>query len=165
MMKSEIKNGIVLSVCVILIVVLVYFSTAYFMTGEIGDSKKKSNNDGNVTQTEQSSVGDNYKNMIIASKTFDIEEQDYMVMFFSEKKVSETLSNALLNYDSKGADINLYKVNTDEVINSYVKSNQDNSIPNSSDELKIKDKALITISSGKVSSYVTNESDIINALK
>ena len=40
-MKNEIKNGIVIAICVILISVIVYLTTAIFLTGEIGNKKDK----------------------------------------------------------------------------------------------------------------------------
>jgi len=103
--------------------------------------------------------------MIIAGKTFDQKEDNYMVLFFSNGKASDNLKNAITSYDSGNKDIKLYKVNTDEVINKYVKSNSDNTLPTNSKDLKINGNALITISSKNVSSYITDESQIINALK
>lgn len=38
-MRNELKNGIILSITVILIILVVYLTTAVFMTGEIGSKK------------------------------------------------------------------------------------------------------------------------------
>lgn len=168
-MKNEIKNGLIISICVVLIIVLVYFITAVFMTGEIGRVNKKDTKDNSSTEkgnlNTQSLSNESYNNMIIASKTFKMNDEKYMVVFFSKKNASDSVKSALSSYDSGTHDVKLYKVNVDEVINSYVKSDSENTTPISSDDLKIKENALITISSGKVSSYLTKEADIINALK
>lgn len=167
-MKDEVKNGIIISVCVVIIIVLVYFMTAVFMTGEIGGNNKKEAKDTSTMEKEEpntSSLSESYNNMIIASKTFKMSDEKYMVLFFSKKNASDSVKSALSSYDSGTHDVKLYKVNVDEVINSYVISDSENPIPTSSKDLKIKENALITISSGKVSSYLTKETDIINALK
>lgn len=168
-MKDEVKNGIIISVCVVIIIVLVYFMTAVFMTGEIGGNNKKEAEDTSTMEKEDpntsSSLSESYNNMIIASKTFNMSDEKYMVLFFSKKNASDSVKSALSSYDSGTHDVKLYKVNVDEVINSYVISDSENPIPTSSKDLKIKENALITISSGKVSSYLTKETDIINALK
>ena len=122
-MRNEVKSGIILSICVILIIVIVYF------------------------------------------KTFNMLDETYMVIFFSKKNVSESLSSALTSYDSSNNDVKLYKVNIDEVINNYVKGDTDNLNPTSSKDLKIKNNALITISNGRVSSYINDDEEIIDTLK
>ena len=88
-----------------------------------------------------------------------------MVIFFSKKNVSESLSSALTSYDSSNNGVKLYKVNVDEVINNYVKGDTDNLNPTSSKDLKIKNNALITISNGSVSSYINDDEEIIDTLK
>lgn len=167
-MRNEVKSGIIISVCVVIIIVLVYFITAIFMTGEIGGNTKKNVKDTLNEQKEDQSdslSSQSYDNMIIASRTFKMSDEKYMVVFFSKKSASDSIKSALSSYDSKEHEVKLYKVNVDEVINSYVKSDLDNNNPTSSEDLKIKENALITIESGKASSYLTGETDIINALK
>lgn len=165
-MKDEVKNGIITCVCVIFILIVVYFTTAVFLTGEIGSSKKSKFNDGTEKQGEVSNVSNPaYSNMIIAGNTFDQAEDNYMVLFFSESKASDVLKNAITSYDSGEKDIKLYKVNTDEAINKYVKSNLDNTSPIDSKDLKVSGNALMSISKKGVSSYITDESQIISALK
>lgn len=167
-MRNEVKSGIIISVCVVIIIVLVYFITAIFMTGEIGGNTKKNVKDTLNEQKEDQSdslSSQSYDNMIIASRTFKMSDEKYMVVFFSKKSASDSIKSVLSSYDSKEHEVKLYKVNVDEVINSYVKSDLDNNNPTSSEDLKIKENALITIESGKASSYLTGETDIINALK
>lgn len=164
-MRNEVKSGIILSVCVILIIVIVYFTTAVFMTGEIGNKKVSKTNNTTESSKTSSSNETSYENMIIASKTFNMLDETYMVIFFSKKNVSESLSSALTSYDSSNNDVKLYKVNVDEVINNYVKGDTDNLNPTSSKDLKIKNNALITISNGSVSSYINDDEEIIDTLK
>lgn len=157
-MKNEVKNGLIIGVVVILIIVLVYFMTAIFMTGEIGNESKT---DKTTTTTSSSSTVD-YDNMIIAGRVFNQTEDTYMVLIFSNNDAKDELKSAISSYTG---DVKLYKVNTDEAVNSYVVSDTDNTNPTASKDIKVKNNALITIINGTVSSYVNDEEQIINALK
>ena len=157
-MKNEVKNGLIIGVVVILIIVLVYFMTAIFMTGEIGGESKT---DKTTTTTSSSSSVD-YDNMIIAGRVFNQTEDTYMVLIFSNNDANDELKSAISSYTG---DVKLYKVNTDEAVNSYVVSDSDNTNPTASKDIKVKNNALITITNGTVSSYINDEEQIINALK
>lgn len=158
-MKEELKNGIVITITVILILVTVYFTTAVFLTGEIGGENKEKE-----TPETTEPISSEYENMIIASSTFKQLNEEYMVMFYS-KDASEAIKTALKTYDSMNKETKLYKVNMDEAINKYVKSNEINSSATNSDELKVNGSTLIVIKNGVISSYVTNEEEIISKLK
>ena len=164
-MKNEVKNGIILSICVVLIIVIVYFATAVFMTGEIGNKKVSKTNNTTESSKTSSSNETSYENMIIASKAFNRLDETYMVIFFSKKNVSESLSSALTSYDSSNNDVKLYKVNIDEVINNYVKSDTDNLKTTSSKDIKKKKNELITTSKERVNNYINNDEEIIDTLK
>ena len=152
-MNKEVKNGIIVGVVVILSLVVVYFITA-IVTGEINIGGKKDNTD--------SSVSDNsYDNMIMASTTFDKSEDEYMVIFYSEKNKTDNLDLIISSY--KG-DIKLYKVNTDEVINKFVLSDEENSSATNKDELKVKTPTLLTINNKKIIYYTSNEDEIAEKL-
>lgn len=155
-MKNEVKNGIILSVVVIVVILVVYLTTAVFMTGEIGSKK---NSEKKTTTTNTAS---NYENKILASKVFDQTPETYKVLIFSEQDISDDLKSAVTSYSG---DTKLYLVNKDEAINKYVSSDTDNVKPDNSSSLKVKKEALLTISNGSVTSYVTNESEIIDELK
>ncbi len=162
-MKNEIKNGIVIAICVILISVIVYLTTAIFLTGEIGNKKDKENkNDVKETgaNTDPQSA---YDNMIIAGKVFNQSEDTYMVILFKEDSASDNLKAAIKNYNNVSE--KLYKVNLNETINKYIIGESDNNNATNSKELQVKDTALLTISSGSIRSYITDEEQIINALK
>lgn len=152
-MNKEVKNGIIVGIVVILSLVVVYFMIA-IATGEINISGKKDNTD--------SSVSDNsYDNMIMASTTFDKSEDEYMVIFYSEKNKTDNLDLIISSY--KG-DIKLYKVNTDEVINKFVLSDEENSSATNKDELKVKTPTLLTINNKKITYYTSNEDEIAEKL-
>lgn len=157
-MKQEVKNGIVLTICVILIIVIVYLSTAVFMTGEIGKNTKKKT----TTTTTSNVTKETYDNMIILSKVFSQSEENYMVVFFSKKNSSTELKDAISNYSG---DTKLYKVNIDEAMNSSVKGASDNLAVSNVSDLKVKDNALITINSGSVTSSTSGGANIIKTLK
>ena len=156
-MKNEVKNVIITTIVVILIIVIVYFITAVFMTGEIGNkSSTQTNEETTKNYTHE------YDDMIIAGRVFNQNEDNYKVIIYSSDTSSDAIKNAISSYTNE---TKLYKVNVDEAINSYVISETENSLPANSSELKVKEIALITIQNGTVSSYISDEEQIINALK
>lgn len=156
-MKEELKNGIVISVFVIIIILVVYFSTAIFMTGEIGNKK---NEDKTTTTTKSDS--NEYNNRIISSKIFNRSEDTYIVVIFSNKKASNELKDKVKNYDG---DMKLYVVNLDEAMNKSIKSDTDDLYVKEPSSLKVKENALLTISNGTVINAVTGGANIISNLK
>ena len=104
-MKNEVKSAIAITITVILILVVVYLTTAVFMTGEIGD-KKKDEKDEVTNVSEESQTSTLYDNMIIASKTFEQKNDEYMVIFFSQKDTSDTLKK--LDDNSHYFDSNIF---------------------------------------------------------
>ena len=156
-MKDEVKNGIILTVVVLLIVGVVYLITAVFATGEIGSKKRKTNDD------ESSSSYITYDNMILASNTFTQKESEYMVMFIINDDLSDTLKSYINSYNN--SDMKLYVVSADDAVNKFVKSDSANEAATNYSELKINKNTLITIKGGKISSYLTNEDEIKEKLK
>ena len=154
-MKDEIKNVIPITIFVILALIGVYFATAVFKTGEISNKNKN-------TTTTASDVTTLYDDMILANSTFDKGSSDYMVLFFHNNDLSESLKTVMKNYSG---DKKLYKVNLDEAINKFVISKEENPSASSSSELKINKTTLITISNKSIISYVTDEKEIKNSLK
>lgn len=153
------KEGIAIAITVILIMVMVYIVTAVFMTGEIGNKKTS-------TTTTSSSVNtESFENIILASKTFDITADTYKVIFFSVNDASGGLKTTLSTYDSSSKDIKLYKVNLDETINKYVIGDEANESATTSNELSVKSPTLITITNGVITSYISDESQILEELK
>lgn len=133
------------------------------MTGEIGNSNKdEKGND--LTTTEENITSSLYDNMIIASKTFEQKNDEYMVIFFSQNDVSDTLKSTISAYDSSNKNVKLYKVNIDEAINKFVVSDEQNINATNYDELKINDVTLITIKNNEITSYVVTEDDVISKL-
>ncbi len=159
-MKTEVKNAIIISVTVILILVIVYLTTAVFMTGEIGGNK--GNDEKKNTTTTSAKVTSIYDDMIIAGETLSRKEANYMVIFFSNDEATTRLKNAISNYDGE---TKLYKVNVDEAINSYVVSKDQTINVSSSKDLKVKVPTLLKISNGVVSNSINEESEILNELK
>lgn len=162
-MNNDLKNGIVITITVVLVLAVVYLTTAVFMTGEIGSSKANKKN--KVTTTKSNVTTNLYDNMIIASKTFDQPNDEYMVIFFSEKEASDNLKSAISSYDSGNKAVKLYKVNTDEVINKFVVSEEVNMDATNYNELKINDVTIITIKDKVITSYVVKEEAVIDKLK
>lgn len=156
-MKSEIKNGIIILLVVLGILAIVYFGTAY-RTGQI--SHKKYDNNSEITNNDPS-----YSNMIIYSKVFSQKEEKYMVLFFDNTKIKDSLSTTIDLYDKNEGNIKLYKVNYNETINKKVVSKTENKVATNVDELKIKGTTLITIENGKIINYISNEDEILSSLE
>lgn len=163
MMKNEVKSGVIITITVIIVLVVVYLTTAIFMTGEIGSRKTTAKN--NTEEQTNDNISNLYDNMIIASKTFEQPNDEYMVIFFSQKSSSETLNDAISSYDSIGKETKLYKVNLDEVINKFVVSQESNNNASNYSELKINDTTLITIKNKEIASYVVGDKNVIDKLK
>lgn len=155
-MREEVKEGIIITVVVLLILLIAYLSTAIFATGEIGGKSKK------TTTTKSDSITELYDDMILASNTFN-KSGEYMVIFFSEKDVKKVIKNAIEKYDDEN--IKLYKVNTDEAVNKFVLSEEENPNATNEGELKIKGTTLITINNNKITSYTTEKDQILEKLK
>ena len=87
-MKSEIKSAVIIFFTVIIVLGVVYFISAY-NTGQIGHKK--------YTKSDQASTNaPSYSNMIALSKTFSQSEDKYMVLFFSNKDIKESLSKQMI---------------------------------------------------------------------
>ena len=152
-MKGEIKEGIILTVSILIIIGFVYFITAALKTGEIGNSKE--------TTTKSDAESELYDDMIMAKDTFN-KEGEYMVIFFSEKNAFDSVKSLMKSYNGN---LKLYKVNLDEKLNSFVISDEENSNATNSNELKIKDTTLIKISNGTISEYITDKKQILEQLQ
>ena len=63
-MSKEIKSLITITLTVILVIAIVYLTTAIFMTGEIGNGKKTTKD---KTTTTSPSISKMYDNMIIGN--------------------------------------------------------------------------------------------------
>ncbi len=159
-MKEEIKSLITISLTVIVILVVTYFTTAFLLTGEFGSNKPANN----ITSSDSSSeVVSEYDNMIIASKTFSQSEANYKVIFISSKEIKEDIKNSINLYSNEN--IKLYVVNTDEAINKFVVSDMENPNAINYSELKIKGTTLIEIKNGAISNYYSDSTEIVKNLK
>lgn len=159
-MKEELKNLITISLSVVLILVVTYFTTAFFLTGELGEEKTNSDV---VSNDSSQDISTEYDNMIIASKTFLQNEENYKVIFISSKEVTDDIKNSINLYSNE--DVKLYVVNTDEAINKFVVSDIENPNAINYSELKIKGTTLIEIKNGAISNYYSDSSEIVKNLK
>ena len=94
-MRDEVKSGIILSICVILIIVIVYFTTAVFMTGEIGNKKVSKTN--NTTESSKTSSSNETSIQISPDRIIEIKPltcwMKLIWLYFSQKR---TLVNLYL---------------------------------------------------------------------
>lgn len=149
-MNKQLKEGIIIGVIVLLVIIFVYFLSGVFITNEYG------NKSGTTTTTKK-----DFNNQIMAGNTFNQTDSKYMVIFLSNDS-SDELKDAVNSYSG---DTKLYTVNLSYAVNNYVRAKKDNKTPSDSSDLKIKDIALITIDNNVVTSYITNEDVIIDEIK
>ena len=154
-MKDEVKEGIILTV-----VVLVIIAVVYLLTGVLKGDGTSSN--VSSTSSNSNTVTEIYSDMILAKDTFSKNEDEYMVIFFSNKNAQGSIKKLIGLYSG---DLKLYKVNLDEKFNSYVMSEEENKEATNETELKIKDTTLIKISNGKITEYITEKDKILEQLQ
>ncbi len=158
-MKDEIKNGIIITVIVLLIIIGVYLITAVFMTGEIGNNGSNKNN---VSQAISDYT--EYSNMILASNTFKQKESEYMVMFILKDELKDDLESKINSYSQLDGKLKLYIVSMDDAVNKFVYNKEDNPSASNYDELKVSKNTLIIIKNGLIESYLNEKEEIIEKL-
>lgn len=143
---------------IILLLILGYFLIGVFFTKEIDLSKKK------TKETKEKVSIDN--STITAGQIFNKNESSYYVIVYDVNSELTNLSSFISLYSSSENSIPIYKVDSEDKINSnFIVKKGSNTSPTSYDDLKIKSPTLIKIENGNVTSYVENEEEIKSILK
>ena len=139
---------------IVLILFVIYYILAVFVTKEIDISN---NNTNKETSTDTTTI----TNKILAANIFEQKESTYYVYFYdfddSENDLSSLISN---NIDDK-----LYKVDTSSGLNSkYVSDDAGNKNANSIDDLKVISNTLIRVEDDKITEYYEGKSSIMDSI-
>lgn len=144
---------------IILLLIAVYLIVGIFFTKEIDFNKKEEDN-----KTTDSATIDN--KTITAGQVFDQKDDSYYVLIYDFDSKLTNLSTFVSVYSSKEDSIPIYKIDSANKMNSnFIVEKDSNQNPTSYSDLKIKSPTLIKIESGKVTSYIEDESEIKNTLK
>ena len=153
-LDTSIKGStlIKLIVGVILILVVLYYVVAIFITKEIEISWGNDNATNNVLE--------GVENKIIAKNTFNQSESKYYVYFYDFSDADENIEGAIGLADST-----VYRVDTGNGLNkNYVTEDEGNRDVTSIDDLKVKSPTLIKIDNDKVTAYYEGNNEILDFL-
>ena len=143
---------IIVGIAIILFVV--YYFVAVFITKEVDVSSKK---DNDTTENTTSSVS----NKILAQRIFEQSEEEYFVYFYDFNEEDKNISSAI----SSKSEMNIYRVDTSSSLNrNYVTEDTGNRNVTGLGDLKVKNPTLIKISGDKVVLYLEGTEEIVNYL-
>lgn len=145
----------ILITCIIILFVLYYF-LAVFVTKEINISKNNENNSEN-NNTNTGGV----TNQILASSIFHQPEEEYYVYFYNFSDEDESISRIIENH----SDWKIYRVDTNSSLNqNYVTNDNSNRNVTGLNDLKVKNPTLIRIENDHVVDYYEDKEEIVQFL-
>lgn len=132
------KTFVTIIIVLLLFFVILYIITGLFITKEIKWFDKKE------STTEENTTIDN---KILAKDSLRQSEEEYYVYYYDTTKEDSTISNIIASLTSK-----VYRVDLHDDFNSnYIGENS--GIVDNIDDLKVKEVAVIKVSSSKIVSY------------
>lgn len=139
--KNPVKKYIIITISLIIVLSLMYFITALFITKELDWFDKKDND-----TSESNSV----TNTILASATFKQSETEYYVYFYDFNEEKNSITDIVNN---KLSGEKVYKVNTASAMNANYVGETGNKNAKTLEELKVVAPTLIKISEDKIVKY------------
>ena len=137
---------------VVLILFVLYYVVAIFITKEIEVSW------GNDSASDN--VASSVENKIIAKNVFNQSEIEYYVYFYDFADSDENIENAI-----GLADAIVYRVDTGSALNkNYVTEDDGNRNVTSIEDLKVKSPTLIKVNNDKVTAYYEGGNEILGFL-
>lgn len=141
-----------------LILFVLYYFIAVFITKEVDISGKKSDT---TSEESTSSSSSNVSNAILAQRTFEQSEEEYYVYYYDFSDEDKTISSILNNKSN----ITLYRVDTSSALNqNYVTEENGNRNVTGINDLKVKNPTLIKVTGDKVNLYAEGVNEIVNYL-
>jgi len=141
--KNQIKNLIIITLVLVLIVGLIYLLSALFVTKELDWFSKEENKPQTLVT-----------NTILASEMFKQAEEEYYVYFYDYKDEDTTISSTI---SSKLSSKKVYKVDTGSALNNNYVSEESNKSAKTLEDLKVKASTVIKISGDKIVAYYEND--------
>lgn len=139
--KNPIKKYVIITSSLIIVLTLLYFVTALFITKELDWFNKKDND-----TSESNSIS----NTILASATFKQSETEYYVYFYDFNEEKNSITDIVNN---KLSGEKVYKVNTASAMNANYVGETGNKNAKTLEELKVVAPTLIKISEDKIVKY------------
>ena len=138
------------SVIITVVVVLLFVGLFYLFAVYITNKPEKTKIPEETISYEQ----------ITAGSTFNMSDEEYVVLFYSRENNSE-ITSKISSYKTNKK-INVYYVDLDDAINNSVKSDTSNKSATKASELKVVNPTLIKINNGKIVEYVEGQSNVVN---
>lgn len=144
-------------ICVLLILLALYYGIAIFVTKEINLSSSN-NNDTNENTNEESTT--NVSNKILAANAFKQLEETYYVYYYDFDDENEEISNSIGNL----TDYTIYRVDTGNNLNKNYITEEDTGNKNATtlEELKVINPTLIQIENDHITAYYEGVDSITN---
>lgn len=140
-----------ISILTVLILVVLYYVVAIFITKEIEFSW------GNDDTSEVSDIVDN---KILAKNLFNQKEANYYVYFYDFNDEDSGIASAI-----QSSSLTIYRVDTGSALNSnYVTEEAGNRSVSVIDDLKVKSPTLVEVNNDKVTAYYEDRAEIMSAL-
>lgn len=153
--KNTLYTAIKIMAVMVLLIFILYYVVAVFVTKEISISTKK---DEETTDTTTNTVSDR----ILARNIFNQKEETYYVYFYDFTDADQNIAMAINNL----SDSKVYKVDTSSSLNkNYVTEESGNKQATSVDELKVKSPTLIKITNDKIVEYYEDIDPILAYLE
>ena len=153
----SIKGSTIIKVVAVvaLILLVLYYIVAVFITKEIDVSGNKNSQASDTTSTN------NVSGRILASSTFEQQEEVYYVYFYDFKDEDKEIANII----SSRSDLTIYFVDTSSSLNqNYVTKESGNKSVTGITDLKVKAPTLLEITNDRVTGYYEESSSIIDFL-
>ena len=141
--SNQIKNLIIITVVLVVIIGLIYLLSALFVTKELDWFKKDEKEPGTLIT-----------NTILASETFKQTEEEYYVYFYDYDDEDSEISSVV---SSKLSSSKVYKVDTKSALNNKYVSEESNKNAKTLEELKVKSSTVIKISGDQIIGYYEND--------
>lgn len=141
---------------VALVLLVLYYILAVFVTKEIDISNGSSESNSNAA-SDTSSVA----NRILAGNIFNQKEESYYVYFYDFGDEDDGIASAVGNR----SDLKIYRVDTSSSLNSkYVTEETGNREVTSVDDLRVQDPTLVKVEADRIVEYYEGSSAIIEFL-
>lgn len=137
-----------------LVIVLIFLGCFYLFTTYIVN--KNSNSSTNDTNKSSSDAVIQYQE-IIAGTSFDIDKDEYLVLYYDKSidNLKSDITSLISDYEAIDSNVSIYTVDMSSAFNKKFAADEDsNKNPNGVDDLRIVGPTLIKFSNGKVDNYI-----------
>ena len=149
--KNQIKGLVIITIVLLIVIGLIYLMSALFITKELDWFDKP----------EQEETVEVVKNTILASETFAQKDEEYYVYYYDYKDENEQIASTV---NEKLSSKKVYKVNTNDALNTKYVSETSNKKATKLENLKVKSPTVIKITKGKITEYYEGN-EILEKLK